>query len=62
MPGVFVWVHEDHDVWEVGIVVNYVGEVGHCFVAFVGWQGVAVLRLVDSVNGCLYAGQVLRDP
>ena len=36
VPGVLVWVYEDHDVWEVGIVVYYVGEVDHRFVAFVG--------------------------
>ena len=56
VPGVLVRVHENHDVWKVGVVVNYVGEVDHCFVAFVGGKGVASLWLINGVYGCLDAG------
>lgn len=29
---------EEYDVWEMVVVVNYVGEVDHCFIALVDWN------------------------
>jgi len=46
-----VRVDEDHDVWERGVVIYYVGEVHAGFVAFVaGVEG--RIGVVDGVDCC----------
>ena len=59
-----VGVDEDEGGWEVGVVVDDVGEVGHGFAAFgqggrvgVGAGGVGVAG--DGVDSCLPAGLVV---
>ena len=62
VPGCFkavaVGVEEEEDAGEVGVVVDYMGEVGHGFVAFVLGDDEGVIRgpvCVDIVEGSLPA-------
>ena len=51
MPGVAVGVHEDGRVGEVGVVVYDIGQVHHCFSAFILRGAQWRVGVVDRVDG-----------
>ena len=49
VPGAVVAVRENDVVWEVRVVVDYVGEVGHGFAALVKGDGILGVWVIGDV-------------
>lgn len=62
MPADPVRMHEYHDVREVVVVVNEVGEVDHCFMALVEGRVEGGVGVVDDVDEGFYINELGGDP